>query len=241
MKIIILVLSMVMLASCGGARVKTVVGLPLVPESTHLEGVRQTVFVGEVMTSSAPLIITEVAILKNKTTATTSHRNSPRNLNADPGVYNLVLQNSEGKFYEASKNLFELNNKPVIGGLFLAKSETLKSSLYWSKTSPYVVPGVHLRIHLADLDEKPEVSISKSKQPPNNGHGFVSTLTYTGKAGGQIKFVYREFNNGLARAAFTQEISLDYVPEKVYSYKTARFLLHEASISDVEFTLLQSL
>lgn len=241
MKKLILTLSMIMLASCGGTRVKTVVGLPLVPETTHLEGVRQSVFVGEVMTSSAPLIITEVAILKNTTTATTSHRNNPQHLKANSGAYNLVLQNAEGKFYEASQNLFELNNKPAIGGVFLAKNETLKSSLYWSGASPYTVPGVPLNMYLADLDAKPEVSISKSKQSPNNTEGFVSMLTYTGKAGGQIKFVYREFNNGLARAAFTQEISLDYVPEKIYSYKNARFLLHEASISAVEFTLLQSL
>lgn len=241
MKKIVLVLSILTLVSCGGARVKTVVGLPLVPEITHLEGVKQTAFVGEVMTSSAPLIIAEVAILKKQTTATTSHRNRPRELNAESGSYNLVLQNSEGKFYEASNNIFKLNNEEAVGGLFLANNETEKSSLYWSEESAYLTPGEPMEMYLADLDTTPEISISKSKQAPNNAHGFVSTLTYTGIAGGQIKFVYREFNDGLARAAFTQEISLDYAAGKTYSYKTARFVVHEASISDVKFTLLQSL
>lgn len=70
----------------------------------------------------------------------------------------------------------------------------------------------------------------------------MSTLSYAGVSGGQIKFSYKEFTaEGLARPAFTQEVSFDYAPGETYGYKNARFVVHEAGNTQIAFTLLSHL
>lgn len=232
-------------AACSsGARIKTYVGSPLTPVSTHLEGVKKTVYVGDTMTSSAPLIVIESLTLKTNLTATSSHRDKLITLQASPGGYTLVRQNEFGKFYESTGQAIVLNGEPIAGGggLFLTNEGVGGSALYWGSLSAFQAAlNQPLNMHIADLVSKPEVSISTSTQPPKIQQGFVATLVYLGMAGGQIKFVYREYTDGLARSAFTQEVSLDYVPGKTYVYKTAQLVVHEASTSEVTFTLLQSL
>lgn len=230
------------LTACTGQRITTLTGFPLVPEETHLEGVKRTVYVGDAMTSSAPLIVIESITLKDNLAAATTHKGKPRELTAGPGTYTLVRQNPEGKFYEATGNWVTVNGRDVSGGLFLAKDNTRKSGLYWSGAwSRQVTPDRRLPMYIAELDRKPEVTMSSSQRPPNNHEDFVAILTYMGMAGGEIKFVYREYYDGLARAAFTQDIALDYEPGKTYAFKSARFIVHDANTSEVTYTLLQKL
>lgn len=216
-------------------------GSPLTPEVTHLEGIRQTVFVGEAMTSSAPLIVVGTVNLKSKIATITPHKHKSIKLEASPGIYTLIRKNTEGNFYESSEGLFRVNGKVSSGGLFLANQSSAHSALYWSASATLVGESQQMSMYVSGIEVTPEVTTSTFKRPPNNSQGFVSTLTYTGVASGQIKFVYREFGNGLARAAFTQEVSLDYLAGRAYSYKSARFIVHEADTSQVSFTLLQSL
>lgn len=230
------------LAACSGTRVTTLIADGLVPEITHLEGIKQSIYVGDTMTSSAPLLVIGTAALKTDLIATTSHRDNPITLKAAPGTYTLIRQNAQGKFYEGISESIKLNDSVVPGGLFLANEGMGNSALYWSSFwSHQATPDRQMAMHIAELSAKPNVSISNSKQPPNNLQGFVATLDYMGMASGQIKFVYREYTNGLARAAFTQEVSLDYEAGKTYAYKSARFIVHDANTADVTFTLLQSL
>lgn len=237
---IILVLSISAILAACGARVKTMIGLPVVSsEISHMEGVKQTVVVGDSMTSSAPLIIAATLKLERQIESSTTHKGRPRNLVARPGIYRLIRENSDGKFYESADGTFRLNNQAYAGGLFLSNKPSVPSALYWSDHSS---PAGHpMSMYMSDVDSMPKTTLSTSQRPPNDSLGFVSTLTYTGMSGGQIKFVYREYTNGLARDAFTQDVSLDYVAERTYAYKAARFLVHDANTSEITFTLLQPL
>lgn len=242
-KLIYPILILSLTACSTGPRITTLIGFPLIPETTHLQGDRQTVYVGDAMTSSAPLVVVGVATLRTGLSADTSHKGKPMAMVAATGDYALVRQSAEGKFYEATQaRLFTLNGQPKSGGLFVPHETTRKHALYWSPNWSREMPlGSRLAMHIAEYDGAPDMTLSISRRPPDNHSDFVSTLTYMGMSGGEIKFVYREYYDGLARAAFTQDVALDYEPGKMYAFKTARFVVHEASTSEVTFTLLQKL
>ena len=163
-------------------------------------------------------------------------------LTAAPGEYALVRQHAQGKFYEATEKLITANDQKRPGGLFLANKSASSSALYWSPVwTSQIEPSRVLAMHMADINIKPDMVITTHPLPTDLSTGFVSTLTYTGMAGGQIKLSYREFNNGMARDAFTQEVALDYRPGELYVYKDARFVLHEASTTQITFTLVEPL
>jgi hypothetical protein len=241
MKYVLILLIAMAISSCGGARVKSLQGFVPRPEVTHLEGIKQTIPLGETMTSSAPLVIYKVAEISIPIQSSTTHRNKVIHLQANPGKYNLVRENIDGKYYEAAGNNFETNRNIAFGGIFISANTAIKSGLYWSSSPSTTYKEQPMHMYMSDIDALPEIKFLTYKLPPNNHQGFVSTLSYAGIAAGQIKFVYREYSDGMARAPYTQDVSLDYIKETTYAYKNARFIVHDANTSEVKFTLLQAL
>ena len=54
---------------------------------------------------------------------------------------------------------------------------------------------------------------------PPASSGFVRVLTYQGASSGSLKLGYKEFQNDLARAAFTEELLIPLTP--VFPQKVA--------------------
>lgn len=239
------VLFVISLASCStGPSVRHNVAMLTGPEITHLVGKTRTVTIGHEMTSNFPLHRYDAVIVKNRLEATTAHRGKPRTLVVEPGIYALVAHSEQGEFYEAVSNTFSLNGSSQHGGgLFLPKNKEASSELYWSHRWLNKSVKAETAFYMADLSDS--VNYSKTQYvttPPNYyATGFAATLSYLGLANNQIKFVYREYIDGLARAAFTQEFALDFKQGEKYSYKSAQFVVQSADTNEITFTLLSPL
>ena len=209
---------------------------PVNVQITHLENQRRSTAVGEVMTSSSPLFVRETMVLGSRIEADTTHRGRALHVVAEVGTYALVAKDSDGQFYESLGTPVAVNDQKAVGGLYVPADSSEPAALYWHwvQSLSNSEDGV---AYMAPLAVSPEVRTS-TLTLPSAGSGLVSTLTYAGVAGGQIKFVYREYTDGLARAAFTQEVALDYIPETTYAYKAARFVVHNADAVHVQYTLL---
>jgi hypothetical protein len=214
-------------------------GEPLTPDFVYLTDIKQTVAVGEVMTTSAPLLVNEKITFNSKLEATTLHRNSQFKVTAEPGIYVLVAKGTAGYFYEAEDSPVVVNSRKTVGGIYVPSDETTEPALYWHWSNSLRSP-LQRQVYIAEIKKLPTFTSSKSNTPTGE-YGFLTTLSYAGVANNQIKFVYREYKNQMARDAFTQEVSLDYVPESIFAYKSARFIVHYANNSQISYTLLKPL
>ena len=66
------------------------------------------------------------------------------------------------------------------------------------------------------------------------------TIEYAGINGNLVKFIYSEFNNGMARDAFTREFSIDLSADNVAAYKGAVFEVIKATNSTIEYKVIRN-
>lgn len=69
---------------------------------------------------------------------------------------------------------------------------------------------------------------------------FGQTLSYSGKQGSIIRIHYREFYNGLARPAFSQELTYDISDDSIIVFRDTKIQVLNATNSAIEFTVLDS-
>lgn len=173
-----------------------------------------------------------------------SHKRHTFEFPLSSGPYKLVAESGEGKFYRYP---IPIGRRKAYGGLFVPTGQNVATSFFWwwyhrDADDDYVPPNVYsvklsnpINVHQREYLQPTDGSAKLSSGP-------TSTLTYAGVAAGQIRFVYKEFTaEGMARPAFTQEVSLDYKPGETYAYKSARFIVHEAGTTHILYTLLEGL
>ncbi|EIW7860119.1 hypothetical protein MH171_000010 [Vibrio parahaemolyticus] len=78
------------------------------------------------------------------------------------------------------------------------------------------------------------------KHTTNDMLSFQQTLLYSGKVGNKINISYREFSNGQARAAFTNDVEYDLNSSKVIGYKGAQVEIIEANNHSVKYKVLKN-
>jgi len=69
---------------------------------------------------------------------------------------------------------------------------------------------------------------------------FKQELIYNGRAGKNVKFLYREFSGNLMRPSFSQEIQYDLNEGNVVGFKGARIEIIEASNTNLKYKLNKS-
>ena len=160
------------------------------------------------------------------------------------GPYKLVAESSQGKFY---RYIRPIGSRKAYGGLFIPTGRKVATDFFWWWYSRELDEGfVPTNVYSVPLPDPIEVAETEYLEPRDGSvgrsSGSTATLTYAGVAGGQIRFVYKEFTErGMARPAFTQEVILDYNPGGTYAYKDARFIVHEAGTTHILYTLLEGL
>ncbi len=96
----------------------------------------------------------------------------------------------------------------------------------------------------APISNPPTVSIESAISEETRRISVTATraLIYAGISDGKINFIYHEFTpGGHLKPDFSQNITLDYKPSTEYAFKSARFLVVSASVSQIEFKLLDPL
>ena len=80
----------------------------------------------------------------------------------------------------------------------------------------------------------------RTKRLAESGNGFQQTLIYNGRIGDKINIAYREFNNDVARPAFSNEVEYDLSSSNVIGYKGALLEVVEADNSSITYKLIRN-
>lgn len=129
------------------------------------------------------------------------------------GTYQLEKENEKGQWFEVSVNHKDYED------VLVRKSD---GSLCVDK-----------------ICQQLEYSISKSSfEKKDIKNSFQKTILYNGKIGNKITVSYREFSDGLARSAFTNEVSYDLSESKIIGYKGARLEVIKATNTDITFKVI---
>ncbi|WP_052481031.1 hypothetical protein [Gilvimarinus agarilyticus] len=201
---------------------------------------------------SGDMIVTSWRVAKQKTIvlhepATISGENSrkvagvaavksfPYTITARPGVGVLVGKDNRYDYYELDQNLRMdyANQYGSKGGVAINRTESREPfRLYWYPDSE---PGSIATAPVQNID----YTLGPDGSALREFDGFGQTITYLGMSGGQLNFVYKEYNDDMLRDAFTQEFSYDYQPETEYRYKNAVFVVHSASANQIDYTMVK--
>ncbi len=124
--------------------------------------------------------------------------------------------------------------KTVTGGIVIPSDQNAPLRVYWQ-------PSDRLRVRVSSPGD---VTILQQENDrfyrEFTGSEIAQTITYIGLAQEQIRFAYKEFDGTTIRPAFTQEFEFDYVPEKEYGYKNSRFIVHHATSTEIDYTVLSA-
>jgi hypothetical protein len=146
----------------------------------------------------------------------------------------LEWMDDSGNKYFKSKELIKVirgdQKLHGIGGFAIIRNSPAKAYAFWV---PYFLPGYALL-----SDSSTAFEILPGKISSNEFSGFGQTITYLGLVGGELRFVYKEFDGRTIRQAFTQEFSADYEKGREYSYKSAKFVVHDVSPNTINFTVI---
>ncbi len=74
--------------------------------------------------------------------------------------------------------------------------------------------------------------------PFEKKNSFQQTLLYNGKIGSIVAISYREFNEGVARPAFTNEVTYDLEDSKTIGYKGARIEVISATNTEITYKVI---
>ncbi len=259
-----LIISLLLITTTGcGARLGTRFVKPT-DTRVYNDSYRYTVSTGDVAITNSLANIAVGFEQKEKLQGRSSHREKPVLAFSEPCTMVYFGSDQEGDFYSCSENVSVVigdRERVYFGGVYIPYKKEDKQHLFWTGRellgtksrnpvphrgpTPNTLLRMQGRLQVFVAESEPAVSETAKLTiiVPDLyiGRGFVSTLTYLGMASGKILFSYREFIDGMARPAFSQDIQLDYRPGQTYSYKAARFIVHEASIEKLDMTLLNTM
>lgn len=162
--------------------------------------------------------------------------------NLAPNALKHAGKSSFGRHYEYPETFRTSKGRSAQGGLITSynNSGTAPAThIYWKWTDS---PAAEF--YSAPISNKSLLKISSIPTEKIRGINQSATrvLIYTGVSDGKINFTYYEFaRGGYLKPDFTQNVTLDYKPNTEYAFKTARFLVMEASVSQIKFKLIDDL
>jgi hypothetical protein len=69
---------------------------------------------------------------------------------------------------------------------------------------------------------------------------FKQEFIFNGKVGNNLKFVYREYINDMAKPAFNQDLQYDLNESNVVGFKGLRLEIIKATNTNIEYKILSS-
>lgn len=80
--------------------------------------------------------------------------------------------------------------------------------------------------------------VYKTKADKSDSYNFTQELIYNGRVGDDVKFVYREYSNDMARSAFSQQAQYDLNLSNIIAFKSAKLKIIEATNEFVVYEVL---
>lgn len=85
-----------------------------------------------------------------------------------------------------------------------------------------------------------DASYTITSKPTVTADTFQQTLIYSGKVGNIINIGYREFDQNLARASFSNDVQYDLSDSNIIGYKGARLEVVEATNQYIKYKVLKN-
>jgi hypothetical protein len=89
--------------------------------------------------------------------------------------------------------------------------------------------------------EIPDATLTVSHCATLGATGFRREIVYSGVSKGVLSLLYREFTDGLARPAFSQQLTYDLSDGDEIGYKGARFKVLKATNTSIRYVVLKPL
>jgi hypothetical protein len=146
-----------------------------------------------------------------------------------PGRYIKESESAQAEFFAWD----EVTN-PTRGGIS-SNGDTLKSIVVLKNGKAICVQTFTSRIYCED-----GFSVPRTRTAVVDQASFQATLIYSGRVGNKISLSYREFNDGLARAAFTNTAEYDLSESSIVVYKGAQIEVLEATNQFIRYRVLKN-
>jgi hypothetical protein len=154
-------------------------------------------------------------------------------LHAPAGRFDAEGKDYRGTFYKSLVGVTMIVKRGSVnlnGGLVIPETEDRHKQMYWHAAD---LPNIVLSID-ANFDY---ILTEASDVLPGQ---LIKELIYNGRSGETVKFMYREFNDDLARPAFTQDVTYDLKIGDEIGFKGARFKILEASNTQIKYIALKN-
>ncbi|MDO9047559.1 MAG: hypothetical protein Q7U66_07480 [Methylobacter sp.] len=137
-----------------------------------------------------------------------------------------------GTFYEGKKGNILEDSKPkdIEGGIYVTNLDPTKTEIYLldnlQQPFSYVKNGI---------------PFTKSFHHKRDDLSFKKELVYTGVSQKVISIFYREFNEDMARPAFSQDLKYNLSESNIVGYRGARFEIIKATNQGLTYKTLKQL
>lgn len=164
-------------------------------------------------------------LLNNRWSGTTTLR---------AGTMVKIAENSEGSFFRNDGATFSIpaGAIPCQCGVFVPTD----------RSKPAVIYNYRVEIGATGYDFGAQpVSIMLKTVESWGSNSFKRELIYGGLSGNTLSISYREFSDGTARPAFTQDLKYDLSESKIIGFRGARFEVAKASNTVIKYKVLKAL
>jgi hypothetical protein len=205
--------------------IPTIVDLPK-------QGTTTTVEVGESLISKEEVVKVPAIDLNQVVYLPSDNVGVHFALTALPGKYLEKGRDGDGIFYQAEKDKFLYDGKPLTEscGIYVPNVDASNTELYCLS-----MEGDPISYPKADIKFTKSVSVVKDDV------NFRKELVYTGVSENVISVVYREFTDKSIRPVVTHALSYDLKQDNIVGYQGARFKVVKATNQGITFTTIKPL
>lgn len=213
-KLLVTILSLSVMSGCTTIQyngAKTTTEIVDKPEI----GVLSTAYIGDEILKKGKAVTENVLVIK-KPIKTIKHK-------IPAGEYRQMGFDNKNRFYESTGVIKGLLADPVGSMAIMADKP--------GKLCVLTVMG-YSTCYNEPYEEKTRTSFGEDS--------FQQTLIYNGRVGNKVKVGYREFNDNMARSAFSNEAEYDLSSSKIIGYKGAQIEVIDADNSKITYKVLRS-
>jgi hypothetical protein len=165
----------------------------------------------------------------------TSNKGVKFSVTIKPGIFIAKGKDETGVFYQIAKGRTYIDGKfngeqDPNDGIYVDNNDPVKTEFYTlvkdGRPLNFFAPNIKIRKF---VDEKIDPSL------------FKRELVYTGVSKNIITILYREYSEGIARPAFSQELKYDLSEGRIVGFKGARFEVIKATNTGLTYKAISHL
>ena len=235
---LIMMLAVISIAGCGsGIKVTQVAGAKQIIHAPKIN-TEAEVEIGQTMISKSNL--TTYSAVKIEHSISDTVKQSPTNnrysgtTTINPGIYKKTSEDKEGSFFPDPNGIFKFSAGTIkcMCGVYVPHDET-KPPVMFTYHGTIGAKGFEFGVNPLD--------ISKTISEVWSTDSFKKELVYGGLSQKTISISYREFFDGTARPAFTQELKYDLNEGDEIGFRGARFQVIKANNTVLKYKVTKAL